>query len=65
MARLSFDVSGFATDHIGKVNGKDTGVLDAQINSINSSVSGTGESDSISAVFKGTVTAAGAKGEMQ
>lgn len=63
-AGADFDVSGFATDHIGKVNGKDTGALDDQVTSFNSSVSGTGDADSTFAVLKGTITAAGAKGEM-
>jgi hypothetical protein len=61
----SFDVNGFATDHIGKVNGKDTGVLDDQITSFNSSVSGTGDVDGTFSVLKGTVNASGAKGENQ
>jgi hypothetical protein len=64
-AGTSFDVSGFATDRIGKVSGKDTGVLEDQVTSFNASVSGTGDVDSTFAVLKGTITAAGAKGEMQ
>jgi len=59
-----FDVSGFATDRIGKVNGKDTGALDSQVTGFNSSVSGTGDVDGTFAVLKGSITAAGAKGEM-
>lgn len=60
----SFDVNGFATDHIGTVNGKDTGKLDDQITSFNSTVSGTGTVDDTFTVLKGTVSASGAKGEM-
>lgn len=63
-AGTDFDVNGFATDHIGKVNGKDTGVLEDQVTSFNSSVSGTGDVNGSFAVLKGTVNAAGAKGEM-
>jgi len=64
-AGTSFDVNGFATDHIGKVNGKDTGVLDGQVTSFNSSVSGTGgDPDGNTLILKGTITAAGAKGEL-
>jgi hypothetical protein len=60
----SFDVSGFATDRIGKVTGRDTGVLDGQVTSFNSSVSGTGEVSGTFAVLKGTVNGSGAKGEL-
>lgn len=63
-AGTDFDANGFATDHIGMVNGKDTGVLDGQVTSFNSSVSGTGDVDGSLAILKGTITAAGAKGEM-
>lgn len=63
-AGTSFNVNGFATDHIGKVNGKDTGVLEDQVASFNSSVSGTGSKDGTFAILKGTVNAGGAKGEM-
>jgi hypothetical protein len=63
-AGTDFDVNGFATDHIGKVNGKDTGVLDDQVTSFNSSVSGTGDANGSFAILKGTVNASGAKGEM-
>jgi hypothetical protein len=63
-AGTSFDVSGFATDRIGKVKGKDTGTLEDQITGFNSTVSGTGEVDSTFSVLKGTVNAGGAKGEM-
>jgi hypothetical protein len=64
-AGTDFNVSGFATDHIGKVNGKDTGVLEDQVTGFNSSVSGTGEVDGSLAILKGTVNAGGAKGENQ
>jgi hypothetical protein len=60
----SFDVNGFATDHIGTVKGKDTGNLDGQITSFSSSVSGTGTVDGTFTVEKGTISANGAKGEM-
>jgi hypothetical protein len=64
-AGTSFDVNGAATDKIGKVTGKDTGVLDGQITGFTSTQSGTGEVDSTFSVLKGTVSASGAKGEMQ
>jgi hypothetical protein len=60
----SFDVSGFTTDKIGIVNGKDTGKLDGQVTSSNYSVAGTGEVNSTAAVLKGTINLTGAKGEM-
>jgi hypothetical protein len=60
----TFDVNGFATDHIGTVNGKDTGKLDGQITSFTSNVSGTGSVDGTFSVVKGTVGASGAKGEL-
>ena len=60
----SFDVNGFATDKIGTVKGKDTGNLDGQVTSFNSTQSGTGTVDSTLTVVKGTVNASGAKGEM-
>lgn len=63
-AGTSFDVNGAATDKIGKVTGRDTGVLDGQITSFTSTVSGTGEVDSTFSVLKGTVGASGAKGEL-
>jgi hypothetical protein len=59
----SFDVNGFATDKIGKVNGKDTGPLEDQVVSSNSTVSGTGTVDGTSTVLKGTIKISGAKGE--
>jgi hypothetical protein len=59
-----FLVSGFTTEHIGTVRGKDTGSLSDQVTSLNSSVSGTGDVGGTSAVLKGTVNAGGAKGEM-
>lgn len=60
----SFDVNGFATDHIGTVNGKDTGKLEGQVTSFTSNDSGTGTVDGTFMVVKGTVNASGAKGEM-
>ena len=60
----SFDVSGYATDHIGSVNGKDTGKLDGEITSFTSSDNGTGTVDGTLAILKGTIGASGAKGEM-
>jgi hypothetical protein len=59
-----FNVSGYATEHIGTVKGKDTGALSDQITSLNSSVSGTGDVGGTSAVLKGTVNATGSKGEL-
>src|ERR1051325_2553191 len=64
-AGTDFAVSGFATDHIGKVNGKDTGVLEDQVTGFNSSVSGTGEVDGSLAILKGSINAGGANGENQ
>jgi hypothetical protein len=61
----SFDVNGFATDRIGTVKGKDTGNLDGQVTSFNSTQSGTGTVDGTLTVVKGTVNASGAKGELQ
>jgi hypothetical protein len=63
-AGQSFDVNGAASDKIGKVTGKDTGVLDGQITSFTSTQSGTGEVDSTFTVLKGTANASGAKGEL-
>jgi hypothetical protein len=63
-AGVSFDVNGAATDKIGKVTGKDTGVLEGQVTSFTSTVSGTGEVDGTFSVFKGTVNGSGAKGEL-
>jgi len=60
----TFDVNGFATDHIGTVNGKDTGKLEGEITSFTSNDSGTGSVDGAFAVLKGTIGASGAKGEM-
>jgi hypothetical protein len=60
----AFDVNGFTTSKIGIVNGKDTGKLEGQVTSLTATVSGTGDVDGTSAVFKGTVKATGAKGEM-
>lgn len=62
-AGTSFDVNGFATDHIGTVKGRDTGPLEGQVSSFQSSVSGTGDVDGTFAVLKGNVSASGAKGE--
>lgn len=60
----SFDVSGFSTDKVGTVNGKDTGKLQGQVTSSTSTVSGTGTVDGTDTVLKGTVSISGAKGEM-
>jgi hypothetical protein len=60
----SFAVSGFSTDKVGSVNGKDTGKLDSQVISSNSTVSGTGTVDGTDTVLKGTIGTSGAKGEM-
>jgi hypothetical protein len=62
-AGVSFTVSGFATDHIGTVNGKDTGKLDGEITSFTSNDSGTGTVNGTLAILKGTIGASGAKGE--
>jgi len=59
----SFDVSGFSTDKVGSVNGKNTGKLDNQVISSNSTVSGTGTVDGTDTVLKGTIVTSGAKGE--
>ncbi len=64
-AGTSFDVRGFATDHIGTVKGKDTGPLTDQITSFSSSVAGTGgDTNGDLLILKGTVNASGAKGEL-
>jgi len=60
----SFDVSGFTTDKIGTVSGKDTGKLTDQVTGFTATVSGTGDVNSTPAVLKGTISATGAKGEM-
>lgn len=60
----SFDVSGFSTDKVGSVNGKDTGKLDGQVISSTSTVSGSGSVDDTTTVLKGTIGTSGAKGEV-
>jgi len=60
----SFSVNGYSTDKVGSVNGKDTGKLDNQVISSNSTVSGTGTVDGTDTVLKGTIGTSGAKGEM-
>jgi len=60
----SFAVSGFSTDKVGSVNGKDTGKLNSQVISSNSTVSATGTVDGTHTVAKVSMGISGAKGEM-
>jgi hypothetical protein len=60
----SFNVSGFSTDKVGTVSGKDTGKLDGEVIGSTSTVSGTGTVDGTDTVLKGTIGTSGAKGEL-
>jgi len=64
-AGTDFNVNGFTTEHRGKVTGHGTGTLPDETTSLNGSVLGTGDIDGTFAILKGTITASGAKVEVQ
>jgi len=60
----SFNVSGFATEHRGRVSSRATGVLTDQTTSVNASVAGTGFVAGAYSILRGTIAASGAKVEV-
>jgi len=63
-AGTDFTVDGFATLRRGNVAGRGVGLLHNQTVSVTATVAGTGHVDGAFAIFKGNVSAAGARAEL-
>jgi hypothetical protein len=59
-----FTVSGFATEHRGRLSSRAAGILTDQTTSVTASVAGTGHGAGAFSILRGTVGASGAKIEL-